>query len=294
MDARWPLGGSILATLLAAHAASAAPVMIVNTGDPDGRMAMASRPAGAFAIEAADDFVLNQRTKVSSASFTGLLVGGAIADLTSVRVEIYRAFPNDSDSGRTSGPPIFGTPYVPTRVNSPSDAAFAERDSASGGLSFSVGTLQINFTAINSIAPGGIHPLPNQTTGGDGSLAGEEVRFEVTFATAIDLGADHYFFVPQVGMGQGNFFWLSAPKPIVEPGMQFAPDLQAWTRDSSIDPDWLRVGTDIVGGNPPPQYNAAFSLTGEEVPAVPEPGTLALFELGGFALLVARGRKTAR
>jgi LPXTG-motif cell wall-anchored protein len=35
-----------------------------------------------------------------------------------------------------------------------------------------------------------------------------------------------------------------------------------------LDPDWLRVGTDIVGGGAAaPQFNAAFSLTGVSVPA---------------------------
>jgi hypothetical protein len=33
-----------------------------------------------------------------------------------------------------------------------------------------------------------------------------------------------------------------------------------------LQPDWLRVGTDIVGGNPAPMFNASFSLTGMTVP----------------------------
>ena len=37
-----------------------------------------------------------------------------------------------------------------------------------------------------------------------------------------------------------------------------------------LDPDWLRVGQDIVGGSPFPTFNAAFSLVGE----VPEPASL--------------------
>src|SRR5436190_13010663 len=40
--------------------------------------------------------------------------------------------------------------------------------------------------------------------------------------------------------------------------------------------DWLRVGTDIVGGTTPPTFNAAFSLTG----IVPEPATWWLVGLG--------------
>jgi hypothetical protein len=30
-------------------------------------------------------------------------------------------------------------------------------------------------------------------------------------------------------------------------------------------PDWLRIGTDIIGGATPPTFNMAFSLTGETV-----------------------------
>jgi hypothetical protein len=60
------------------------------------------------------------------------------------------------------------------------------------------------------------------------------------------------------------------------------PDLQAWTRDAMLDPDWLRVGTDIVGGATPPTFNLAFSLQG--VSAVPEPSTWAMLLLGFLGL----------
>jgi len=65
----------------------------------------------------------------------------------------------------------------------------------------------------------------------------------------------------QLGLA-GNFFWLSAPHPIVSPGTPFSPDLQAWIRNAALAPDWLRVGTDIVGGSPAPQFNGTFSLAG--------------------------------
>ena len=118
-----------------------------------------------------------------------------------------------------------------------------------------------NFAAENSVL-NGINPIPNQTTGGEGPVSGEEVRFVVTFSTPFDLPAGHYFFVPTVKVSEGEFFWLSAPKPIVAPGTPFTPDLQSWMRNEALAPDWLRIGTDIVGGSPAPTFNASFSLYG--------------------------------
>ena len=109
------------------------------------------------------------------------------------------------------------------------------------------------FTASNSVQHAGIHPKPDQTTGGNGSVTGLEVQFSVNFTTPFDLPADHYFFVPQVGVDDpGQFLWLSAPKSNMT-GTPFPgfTDLQTWTRDQMLDPDWLRVGTDIVGAGAP-------------------------------------------
>ena len=143
---------------------------------------------------------------------------------------------------------------MPTRVNSPSDVAFHERDSTSG-LTFTPDVVSASFPAANSVQPGGIH-LPSTPPGGDGSVNGEEVQFSVNFAMPFLLPADHYFFVPQVELSDGTFLWLSAPRPIGASGTPFPPgftDLQSWTRDDpGIAPDWLRVGTDIVGGTPAP------------------------------------------
>ncbi len=255
-----------------------------STGNPDGLMATASRPdaGGKFEIESADDFVLTKDTKLTQATFTGLLTSTVgVPTIGQIVVEIYRVFPKDSDIGRTSGAPTFSTPQVPTRVNSPSDVAFDSRDSTvSGDLTFST-TAMGTFTAANSITPGGIHPLPGIFTGGNGPVTGTEFAFTINFTDPLLLPADHYFFVPQVQVNGGEFLWLSAPRPIVPPGTPFPPgftDLQSWTRDAALDPDWLRIGTDITHQGP---FNAVFSVTGV---TIPEPGTVLLVAAGLLAM----------
>jgi hypothetical protein len=293
--ARLAIPVSLLGCLFALPAA--ADTTFFSTGDPDLKMATATRPESATKseIESADDFILGTHTLIDDATFTGILTNRApLTSIGAVRVEIYRVFPNDSDVSRTSGPPTFSTPQVPTRVNSPSDVAFDTRDSTSG-LTFTPNDLGVVVEALNSVQPGGINAKPGQTTGGDGKIVGEEVRFDITFTTPFNLFAGHYFFVPQVEVtdADGNFLWLSAPRPITGGTGPFVGDLQEWTRDAALDPDWLRVGTDIVGGATPPTFNGVFSLSGS---AVPEPSMWAMMLLGfaGLGFAGYRHSKKAR
>jgi hypothetical protein len=282
----------ILYTLSFGAALLSAPALadpfVFNNGTPDGRMATASRPGvGTFEIESGDDFFLSGRTLINSATFTGLLPAATnlSTGIAQVRVEIYRVFPDDSDLSRVvPQPPAspFATAQVPARKNSPSDVALDDRDSAGGSLSFSATQLAAAFGTTNSLTQGSIHPKPNQTTGGNGPASGQEVRFDVSLTTPFDLAPGHYFFIPQVDLTSGDFLWLSSGTPS-------GSDLQAWARDQFLDPDWLRIGTDIVGGNPAPTFNLAFSLAGE---TIAEPASMALVAggMGGLALLRRRGK----
>lgn len=274
----------IAAMALATAAAPAAAATFFSTGNPDGLMAAATRPgaSGVKEIETADDFALTRSMTITGASFTGLVrnfTGGAT--IGQVGVEIYRVFPQDSDTLR----PI----DVPTRTNSPSDVAFDGRVSGAD-LTYTVSDLGA-LAAGNSVQPGGINAKPANVTGGDGAVTGDEDVFSVDFTTPFTLGPGHYFFVPQVQVTGGDFLWLSAPHPIVPPGTSFPAgftDLQAWTRDADLAPDWLRIGTDIEDQGR--TFNMTFSLTGS---AIPEPDAWLLAVLG-FGLAGGALRRVSR
>jgi hypothetical protein len=245
---------STVALVLALGVPAVADPFFFTTGNPDGRIGVASRPpskdGSKIEIEAADDFILSTQTLIYGAVFTGLTPPNiTYDDIGTVTVEIYRVFPNDSDTTRT--------PNVPTRTNSPGDVEFAHRSTDDGNLDFAFVTLQLQYTVGNSVI-NGINAAPNQTTGGDGPVTGWLNQFIILFPDEFVLPADHYFIVPQIELknGVGEFLWVSAPH---DPP-QFTGDLQQWVRNANLDPDWLRVGTDIVGGT---TFNGSFSLLGE-------------------------------
>lgn len=234
-----------------------------TTGNPDGRIGVASRPESAdgskIEIEAADDFILSQQTLLYGAVFTGLMPPDFdLKDIGQVKVEIYRVFPNDSDTTRT--------PQVPTRTNSPSDVEFdgelalkaGARTTSDGTLSFTFVVLQLQYPVANTVVNG-----ISVNAGGEGPASGWLTQFIVLFNDEYILPADHYFIVPQIEVlnGKGEFLWLSAARDPANP--LFAGDLQSWMRNSNLDPDWLRIGTDIVGGT---TFNASFSLLGQLYP----------------------------
>jgi len=247
-----------------------------STGNPDGRLgALSRRPSpGKIETETADDFALTETTVISQAVITGLIVPNTmpLASISQVEVELYHVFPLDSDLSRTI--------RVPTRVNSPADVEIdtATRDPLARTLSFSSTLLNPSFTVANSVVHG-INASPNQLTHGEGPQSGEEVAITINFTTPIILPAGHYFFRPEVLVNGGDFLYLSAPRPIVPPGTPFpagVTDLQAWIRNANLNPDWLRIGTDIIGIIPPattaPTFNMTFSLAGDTVPEAGTPG----------------------
>src|SRR5260370_9804926 len=282
---------AVSVVLFSASSLTAGPVTLFSTGNPDGKIATLSRPAGTgLETETADDFVLGQAGFITNATFIGLLpTGGPLSIVTRVEIELYHVFPVDS-----TNPP---DGRVITRVNSPSDNQFAAFSAGLGSLSFSATILNPSFTAANSVISG-IHPIPNQFTGGEGAVTGEEVQFNITFTTPFFVGAtDHDFFRPEVGLSSGDFLWLSAPKPIVSPVTAFqfpvgpATHLQSWIRNDgpgALAPDWERIGTDVTGQGP---FNAAFSLSGT---TVPEPSGKALAGAGLCALTLLLRRRVGR
>ena len=277
IDARLAIPLSLLGCLLTLPAT--ADTFSFSTGTPDKRIGTLSRPAsgGVIQTETADDFILGHATSITSATFFGLIpTGTPLSSISEVEIEFYHVFPGDS-----ANPP---SGNVPSRTNSPGDVEIdsATRDSADGSLTFTRSPVSSGFGVLNTVV-NGINKKPNEFTGGEGAATGDEVLISVDFTTPVDLPADHYFFRPEALLsGGGNFLFLSAAGPSL-----FTGDLQSWTRNDDLAPDWLRIGTDITHQGP---FDAAFSLTGT---VVPEPSTWAMMLLG-FAGLALAGYRASR
>src|SRR5262249_23016176 len=87
---RWGAAvGLMLVLACSAPSRAASPTPFFDNGAPDGKMAMASRPAssGKVEIETGDDFILSVNTAINSVTFTGLLTG-ASPTIGQLRVEI--------------------------------------------------------------------------------------------------------------------------------------------------------------------------------------------------------------
>ena len=231
-----------------------------ETGSPDGKLgALSRRPTpGKVETETADDFALAETTVIKTAVITGLIpLGTPLENIKDVEVEVYHVFPADSDQQRVIN--------VPSRINSPSDLEIdtATRARTENTLAIFPRVLNPSFTAaatvVNKITP---------AAGLDPAFTGEEVEITITFTNPIVLPSGQYFFRPEVSLTSGDFLYLSGPRPVAGP----TPDRQAWIRTSTLAPDWLRIGTDIIGGVAPPTFNMSFSLAGETVPDAGTPG----------------------
>ena len=261
------LSAMITASLGLATSASAASFFF-TTGNPDHLLGALTRSAsqGKIETETADDFILAGTTVINGATITGL-INAPVANIANVEVELYHVFPLDSTfppSGR-----------VLSRVNSPADVEIdaATRDGSDGTLGF-VANRQATGVSVANTVVNGINPTPSRTNG-EGPATGDQVQITIMFTQPILLPAGHYFFRPDVLVTGGDFLYMSAPRPIVAPGTPFLGDLQAWIRNSQLAPDWVRIGTDVIGATPPaiaPTFNMTFSISGETVPDAGTPG----------------------
>src|SRR6476646_3832578 len=258
-------GAAMMGLVLLVAQLATAQTFSFTPGDPDRKLGALSRRVspGKIETETADDFVLQQTTIINKATIKGLLPTDTdLKKIKDVEVEVYHVFPLDSA-------PFSGK--VPSRTNSPSDVEIgsATRDANAGTLKFvpaiENASFSVDHTVVNNLS----------VNAGELGMTGEEVEITITFTSPIILPAGTYFFRPEVSVNDANanFLLLSAPKPIVPPGNAFLGDRQAWIRNSTLNPDWLRIGSpDIIlnAGT----FNMAFALNGETVPNAGTPKTV--------------------
>ena len=171
--------------------------------------------------------------------------------------------------------------------------AFATRSSTAAELMFVPAIVQMSFTAANSVL-NGIHPMPGQFTGGDGAVTGQEVTLQHLVLERAQPARRPLLLRPASPGDERRVPLAVGAAADRAPGVPFpagSTDLQSWIRNAALDPDWLRVGTDITHQGP---FNAVFTLSGDTVAAVPEPETYALLLIGIAAIGVARARRKGR
>lgn len=255
------LSAMITAGMGLATSASAASFFF-TTGNTDHLLGALARSesAGKIETETADDFFLTETTIINGATITGL-INAPVTNITNVEVEMYHVFPLDSVV-----PP---SGHVVSRINSPADVEIdsATRDGRDGTLAFVANRVATGVSVANTVV-NGINPSPSRTNG-EGPATGDQVQLTIKFTQPILLPAGHYFFRPEVLVAGGDFLHMSAPRPIASPGTPVNGDLQAWIRNSRLAPDWVRIGTDVIGATPPataPTFNMTFSLSGDTIP----------------------------
>ena len=216
-----------------------------------------SRPTTSFS---------RKTTSITDATFTGLLPPGPVrlSARSSSRSTAY--FRRTRMSGAPAGRHVLDA-EVPTRVNSPSDVEFADRDSARSLTSDFTIADSAAFTAANSVQPGGIHPnraKPRRQW--FGHRRGGAVRRELHRPLhpprrSLFLRASGPGRTAAISSGcrrrDGDPFPPASPTCRAGPAMQFARSRLAARRHGHRR-----------AARPAPTFNAAFSLSGTAFPSL--------------------------
>ena len=289
--ARFVIPLAMLGSLPAMPAAALLPaVYSFSTGDPDGRIATASRPGrppeNSRSRSATISF--SPTTSITSATFTGLVP--AVASASECR---RRDLPRISQG--------FGCRQH-QRVANVLDAASADAR---------------QFALRHRIR--GARRCDRRPELHDRSAEPQLHREQLGATRAASIPNRHRHRRRRSGHGRGSGVHANLYHPLPPPGRplflrasgpagrrRFLLAVGAETDPSrpgpfrpakldaddispdNLEPDWLRVGTDIVGAG---AFNAAFSLTGS---TVPEPSTWAMMLLGFAGLGFAAYRRASK
>ena len=212
--AKFAISLSLVGCLPATPAAALLPaVYSFSTGDPDGKMATASSPGQRGSSRSRRPTISFSRQRPRSPARPSPASSPGTRSVSNVPVEIYRVFPTIRTRAAPAGRQRSRLPRRrPARIRHRMSHLAA--DAATGGLQVRDNRHGILHRA--QLGAAGWHQSQTgQFTGGNGPVTGEENDFSMSFTNDLLLPANHYFFVPQVGHGSdGNFLWLSAPRPI--------------------------------------------------------------------------------